>query len=152
METIYVFKYIPSSIKKQLLYFIGQGSRTSELIKEEYNKLYRLNQNNIIDRSMGFMGFKCMIKKFLIRKFYRELSTHYQIGIYDDLLMFQHIYEIDGAKIHYYYYYSNEYRYNNPLTKYSLDISILADESSLKKIFKYKILKLISEEKELLLK
>jgi len=146
METIYVFRYIPSSIKKQFLYFIGQGSRTSSLIKEEYNKLYRLNQDIIIDSSMGFMGFKCMIQKFLIRKTYRELCSQYIIDMREYWLMPQHIYEIDGAKIHYYYNYSDEYRNNNPRYKYSLDISLLSDEITFQRLFRYKILKLISEE------
>ena len=146
METIYVFRYIPSSIKKQILYFTGQGTRTSGLIKEEYNKLYRLNQDIIIDRSMGFMGFKCMIQKILIRKTYRELCSQYIIDMREHWLMPQHMYEIDGAKIHYYYNYSNEYRNNNPQYKYSLDISLLSDEITFQRLFRYKILKLISEE------
>jgi hypothetical protein len=146
METIYVFRYIPSSIKKQLLYFIGQGSRSSSLIKEEYDKLYRLNQDIIIDRSMGFMGYKCMIQKFLIRKIYRELCSQYIIDMREYWLMPQHMYEIDGAKIHYYYNYSNEYINNNPHYGYSLDISLLSDEITFQRLFRYKILKLISEE------
>ncbi len=146
METIYVFRYIPSSIKKQFLYFIGQGSRTSSLIKEEYDKLYRLNQDIIIDRSMGFMGYKCMIQKFLIRKIYRELCSQYIIDMREYWLMPQHMYEIDGAKIHYYHNYSNEYRNNNPHYGYSLDISLLSDEITFQRLFRYKILKLISEE------
>jgi hypothetical protein len=146
METIYVFKYIPSSIKKQILYFIGQGSRSSSLIKEEYNKLYQANQDIIIDRSMGFMGFKCMIQKFLIRKTYRELCSQYIIDMREYWLMPQHMYEIDGAKIHYYYNYSNEYRNNNPHYGYSLDISLLSDEITFQRLFRCKILKLISEE------
>ena len=146
METIYVFRYIPSSIKKQILYFTGQGTRTSGLIKEEYNKLYRLNQDIIIDRSMGFMGFKCMIQKFLIRKTYRELCSKYTICDVTYWLMPQHIYEIDSAKIHYYYNYSNEYRNNNPKYNCSLDKSLLSDEITLQRLFRCKINQLISEE------
>lgn len=146
METIYVFRYIPSSIKKQLLYFTGQGTRSSSLIKEEYNNLYRLHQDIIIDRSMGFMGYKCMIQKYLIRKIYRELCSQYIIDMHEYWLMPQQIYEIEGAKIHYYYNYSNEYRNNNPRYKYSLDISLLSDELTLHRLFRCKILKLISEE------
>ena len=146
METIYVFRYIPSSIKKQILYFTGQGTRTSGLIKEEYNKLYRVNQDIIIDRSMGFMGYTCMIKIILIRKTLRELCTWYTNDIHDELQFPQHIYEIDSAKIHYYYNYSNEYRNNNPKYNCSFDISILANSISLQKLFRYKIMKLISEE------
>ena len=146
METIYVFRYIPSSIKKQILYFTGQGTQTSGLIKKEYNELYRVNQDIIIDRSMGFMGFKCMIQKILIRKTYLELYSKYTICDVTYCLMPQHIYEIDGAKIHYYYNYSNEYRNNNPRYKYSLDKSLLSDEITLQRLFRCKIMKLISEE------
>ena len=149
METIYVFKYISSSIKKQILYFTGQGTRTSGLIKEEYNKLYRLNQDIIIDRSMGFMGYKCMIQKLLIRKVYRELCSLYRIDMRDHWIMPQHMYEIDGAKIHYYHNYSNEYCNNNPHYGYSLDISLLSDELTLQRLFRCKVKQLISEEKEL---
>ena len=49
MESIYVFKYAPSSIKRLIsLYLIGLGTPTSQLIKDEYKLLYEANKNNII--------------------------------------------------------------------------------------------------------
>ena len=40
MDSIYVFKYVPSSVKRLIyLYLIGLGTPTSKLIKEEYDKL-----------------------------------------------------------------------------------------------------------------
>ena len=87
-----------------------------------------------------------MIQKILIRKIYRELCSQYIIDMREHWLMPKHMYEIDGAKIHYYHKYSNNYCNNNPYYKHSLDISILSDEITLERLFRCKVKQLISEE------
>jgi hypothetical protein len=159
MDSIYVFKYVPSSVKRLLyLYLIGLGTPTSKLIKEEYDKLFGANKYNIIvyphmsmyqDKDIGFMGLyeviKVSVNKFFKRtavpfKFYKKYTGDIGTKLKEDLLLPQQLYEIDCAKMFYVYNCSNAVKYN-------IILSILADRAALVKLFKYKVLQLNSEEK-----
>jgi hypothetical protein len=146
MDSIYVFRQIPTPIKRLIIYFTGLGTPTSGLIKEEYNKLYQSNQDVIIDQSIGFLGYKCMINKFFNRTVFSELYTRYKNDTEDEFLLPQHVYEIDYAKIYYYDNYSNEYNNSNERYKFCLVLTITSDNRSLYKLFRYRTLKMISEE------
>ena len=153
MDSIYVFKYAPSSIKRLIyLYSIGLGTPTSNLIKEEYDKLYEANKNNIIvnehmiyyiDKDIGFMGLHEVVKQFFQRTIPAGLFKQYKgdIGtkINEDYLLPQQLYEIESARLFYLYNWSNAHKFN-------LMFSLLADNNCLEKLFKYKILQLNSEE------
>ena len=60
---------------------------------------------------------------------------------HENCLLPQHIYEIDGVKMFYLYNYSNAHKFN-------IIYTLRSDNHSLKKLFKYKILQLKSEEEE----
>ena len=153
MNAIYVFKYIPASIKRLIyLYSIGLGTPTSNLIKEEYDKLYEANKNNIVvykhmsmyeAKDIGFMG--CKISKLKVFKrtipfgFQKQYKGDIGTKLKEDWLLSQQMYEIDTAKMFYLYNCSNAQKYN-------IILSLLADVSSLEKLFKYKILQLNNEE------
>ena len=158
MDSIYVFKYAPSSIKRLIyLYLVGFGTPTSKLIKEEYDKLYEKNKHNIIvtrhmsmyeAKDIGFMGLreiiKLSVKNFFQRApvpfdFYKQYKGDIGTKLKEDLLLPKQLYEIDIAKMFYVYNCSNAVKYNIVFT-------ILADNASLTKLFKYKILQLNSEE------
>ena len=141
MNSIYVFRYAPSSIKRLIsLYLIGLGTPTSTLIKEEYDKLYNANRNNIIvtehmcyyiDKDIGFMGCRISSKKYEYPKD--------PFKKYTELLSSPQMYEIDSAKLFYLYNYSNNH-------KFKIILSIREDNICLEKIFKYKYFQLINEE------
>lgn len=140
MESIYVFRHAPSSIKRLIsLYLIGLGTPTSNLIKEEYEELYNANRNNIIvsqhmsyyiDKDIGFMG--CRISSN------SEYPNPRDTRIYD-LLLPPQMYEINSAKLFYLYNYTNR-------PKFKIILSIREDNISLEKIFKYKYFQLNKEE------
>jgi len=152
MDSVYVFNNAPSSVKRLIyLYSIGLGTPTSKLIKEEYDKIYEENKHNIIvnkhmtmyeDKNIGFIGCLMSSKespngeysKDLFKKYYNYITSS------EELLLPEQIYEINSAKLFYLYNCSN-------LVKFSIIFSIYQDNLCLKKLFKYKILKLNSEEK-----
>lgn len=161
MDSIYVFKYVPSSVKRLIhLYLIGLGTPTSKLIKEEYDKLFEANKHNIIvyphmsmyqDKDIGFMGLreiiKLSVKNFFQRAavpfdFYKQYTGDIGTKLKEDLLLPQQLYETDVAKMFYVYNCSNAVKYN-------IMLSILADRSALVKLFKYKILQLNREESKI---
>ena len=157
MDSIYVFKYTPPCIKRLIyLYLIGLGTPTSQLIKEEYVKLYEANKHNIIvykhmsmyeDKDIGFIGLHEVMKvssmKFFKKNVSVELQKQYKgnIGskLIKDWLLPQQFYEIDDAKMFYLYNCSNA-------NKFNIMFTLLQDNQALEKLFKYKILQLNSEE------
>jgi len=158
MDSIYVFKYVPSSVKRLIyLYLVGLGTPTSNLIKEEYDKLFEANKHNIIvykhmsmyeDKDIGFMGLreiiKLSVKNFFQRAavpfdFYKQYTGDIGTKLKEDLLLPKQLYEMDCAKMFYVYNCSDAVKYN-------IILSILADRAALVKLFKYKILQLNSEE------
>ena len=138
MDSIYVFRYAPSSIKRLIsLYLIGLGTPTSKLIKEEYDKLYNANKNNIIvtehmsyyiDKDIGFMG--CRISSN------SEFPNPRNTRIYD-LLLPPQMYEINSAKLFYLYNYTNR-------SKFKIIMSIREDNIALEKILKYKFINIFN--------
>ena len=56
------------------------------------------------------------------------------------------MYEIDDVKVYYYDNYGHEYNNHNARYKFCLVLTISSDNHSLYKLFKYQILKLMSEE------
>jgi len=157
MDSIYVFRYAPTSIKRLIyLYLIGLGTPSSKLIKEEYNKLFEANKHNIIvykhmsmyeAKDIGFIGLHEVMKVYSNKFFKRTvpvgLQKRYKVKIgsklIEDWLLPQQLYEIDGAKMFYLYNCSNAYKFNIMFT-------LLQDNQALQKIFKYKYLQLNSEE------
>jgi hypothetical protein len=120
------------------LYLIGLGTPTSKLIKEEYDKLYNANRNNIIvsqhmssyyiDKDIGFMG--CRISSN------SEFPNPRNTRIYD-LLLPPQVYEINSAKLFYLYNYTNR-------TKFKIIMSIREDNIALEKILKYKFINIFN--------
>jgi len=153
MDSIYVFKYAPSSIKRLIsLYLIGLGTPTSQLIKDAYNLLYEANKNNIIvnehmcyyiDRDIGFMGFRMSSKKTASNHYPKDLFKKYKgnnAKIYTEEFMLSHqIYEINNAKLFYLYNYTN-------VDKFEIILSMRENNMWLEKIFKYKYFQLKNEE------
>ena len=154
MDSIYVFKYAPSSIKRLIsLYLIGLGTPTSQLIKDAYNLLYEANKNNIIvnehmcyyiDRDIGFMGCRISSKKSAnhseySKDLFKRYTCYYGTIFSEKFLMPLQMYEINSAKLFYLYNYSN-------VNKYEIIISIRGDNICLGKLFKYKYLQLTREE------
>lgn len=158
MDSVYVFKYVPSSVKRLIyLYLIGLGTPTSQLIKKEYDKLFEANKHNIIvtkqlsmyeAKDIGFMGLQEVMKVAVNRvfkrqpvpvEFYKKYTGDIGTKIKEDLLLPKQFYEIEVVKIFYTYNCTNAVRYN-------IMISLLADSTALTKLFKYKILQLKSEE------
>lgn len=135
MNSIYVFTNIPSPIKRLILYFTGQGTPISGLIKEEYDKI--INKSTKMTTNIGFMGHKACLQPFYIRKAYVNQYIKYNSDI-DDYLLEQQIYEIEGAKIFYLYHYSNE-------NKFRIMLSLRSDNHDLEKLFRRKILKMYNE-------
>lgn len=154
MDSIYVFKYAPSSIKRLIyLYLAGLGTPTSKLIKEEYDKLFEKNKHNIIitrDFSMyeakdiGFVGCRMSSKRSTNGEYPKDLFKKYThdngITISEESLLPEQIYEINTAKLFYVYYCTNA-------PKFEITFSVYGDVICLKKLLKYKVLQLISEEK-----
>ena len=156
MDSIYVFKYVPSSVKRLIyLYLIGLGTPTSKLIKEEYDKLFEANKHNIIvnkymsmyeAKDVCFMGLHKVMKvyskkstdgdypKDLLKKYYNDTTAS------EDFLLPEQMYEINTAKLFYIYNCTNA-------PKFELVFTIHGDTLCLKKILKYKYLQLNSEEK-----
>jgi hypothetical protein len=65
MESLYVLRYTPASIKRMIyMYSIAFGTNTSKIIKEEYTRLINMRGPNIqrpLRTNIGFMGYKiCM--------------------------------------------------------------------------------------------
>lgn len=153
MDSIYVFKYAPSSIKRLLyLYLIGLGTPTSKLIKDEYDKLYEANKNNIIvnehmsyyiDKDIGFMGCRMSSKKSAASQYPKDLFKKYTCDngtIYaSERILPLQIYEINSAKLFYLYNYTN-------IHKFEIILSIRGDNMWLEKLFKYKYFQLKNEE------
>lgn len=153
MDSIYVFRYAPSSIKRLIyLYLIGIGTPSSKLIKEEYVKLFEATKHNIIvykhmsmyeAKDIGFIGCKAYSNKFFKRTVPVGLQKRYKVKIgsklIEDWLLPQQLYEIDGAKMFYLYNCSNA-------NKFNIIITLLQDKKALQKIFKYKYLQVNSEE------
>ena len=153
MDSIYVFKYAPSSIKRLIsLYLIGLGTPTSQLIKDAYKLLYEANKNNIIvnehmcyyiDRDIGFMGCRISSKKSANHSEYsKDLFKRYfnRTVFSEEFLMPQQMYEISIAKLFYLYNYSNF------IHKHEIPFSVRGDNFCLQKLFKYKYLQLTREE------
>lgn len=155
MDSIYVFRYTPASIKRLIyVYLIGLGTPSSNLIKDEYKNIYEKYKDTIIvnrymcymnDKDLGFMGYKASAQKFFKRTVAVGLYKNYKGDIgelpHENCLLPQHIYEIDGVKMFYLYNYSNAHKFN-------IIYTLRSDNHSLKKLFKYKILQLKSEEEE----
>ena len=150
MNSIYVFNNFPSSVKRLIyLYSIGLGTPTSKLIKEEYDKLYEANKHNIIitrhmsmyeAKDIGFVGCRMSSKKFINDKYPKDLFKKYTLDNGITILFPQQIYEINSAKSFYVYNYTNS-------PKFETIFSIYEDNECLKKLLKYKVLQLNSEEK-----
>jgi hypothetical protein len=155
MDSVYVFKGAPSSIKRLIhLYLIGLGTPTSQLIKEEYDKLFEANKHNIIvtrhmsmyeARDVGFIGLyevmKVSSKKSTNGEYHKDLFKKYYNGITasEDLLLPQQVYETNTAKLFYIYNCTNT-------PKFQIIMSIYGDNRALEKLLKYKYLQLKSEE------
>ena len=159
MESIYVFKYVPASVKRQIyIYLIGLGTPTSKIIKKAYDDLYEANKNHIFinkymittkPRDIGFMGIHEVIKisakpaflRIITDGLQKQYRGNHDIGlkINDDYLLPEQFYEIFCAKLFY------SYNCTNTL-KFGIMVSYLAYDQSLNKLIKYKILQLKSEE------
>jgi hypothetical protein len=152
MDSIYVFKYAPSSIKRLIsLYLIGLGTPTSQLIKDAYNLLYEANKNNIIvnehmsyyiDRDIGFRGCRMSSKKTANHSEYSKdlFKRYFNRRVFsEEFLMPLQMYEISIAKLFYLCNYTN-------IHKHEISFSVRGDNSCLGKLFKYKYLQLTREE------
>ena len=152
MDSIYVFKYAPSSIKRLIsLYLIGLGTPTSQLIKDAYNLLYEANKNNIIvnehmsyyiDRDIGFMGCRMSSKKTTNHSEYSKdlFKRYFNRRVFsEEFLMPLQMYEISIAKLFYLCNYTN-------IHKHEISFSVRGDNNCLRKLFKYKYLQLTREE------
>lgn len=156
MDSIYVFKYAPSSIKQLIyLYLIGLGTPTSKLIKDEYDKLYEKNKHNIIitrhmsmyqAKDIGFIGCRMSSKRSTNGEYPNDLFKKYTrdngITILEESLLPEQIYEINTAKLFYVYNCTNA-------PSFELVFTVYSDTLCLRKLFKYKVLQLISEESEI---
>jgi hypothetical protein len=154
MDSIYVFKYVPSSIKRLIyLYLVGLGTPTSKLIKEEYNKLYEANKHNIVvtrhmsmyeAKDVGFVGCRMSSKRSTNGEYPKDLFKKYThdngITISEESLLPQQIYEINTAKLFYIY------NCTNVAPKFHIVMSVYSDDICLKKLLKYKVFQIISEE------
>ena len=140
MESIYVLRYTPASIKRLIyMYSIAFGTDTSKIIKEEYHRLINMRGPNILrplQTNIGFMGYRICMKTVLYMR-YVDASQYKQIQ--EDYLLPEQIYEIEGAKIFYLYHFSNENRFRILFT-------LKNDEYCLQKLVKHKITRLNSEE------
>ena len=159
MESIYVFKNVPGSVKRQIyIYLIGLGTPTSKIIKKAYDELYEANKYHIFinkymmttkPRDIGFMGIhevmKITAKPAFLRIITDGLQKQYRgksdIGpkLKEDYLLPEQFYEIYCAKLFY------SYNCTNTL-EFSIMVSYAAYDQCLNKLFKYKILQLKSEE------
>ena len=137
MNSVYVFKSAPSSIKRLIyLYLIGLGTPTSQLIKEEYDKLFETNKHNIIitrhmsmyeARDIGFMGlFEVSSKKS---------TSSITLSVSEESLLPKQIYEINTSKLFYLYNCTNA-------AKFHIIMSIHRDNMCLAKLLRYKYLQL----------
>ena len=151
MDSVYVFKNSPSSIKRLIyLYLIGLGTPTSQLIKEEYDKLFEANKHNIIvtrhmsmyeAKDIGFVGCQMSSKKSTNGEYPKDLFKKYtnNITVSEELLLPEQIYEINTAKLFYIYNCTSA-------GKFQIIMSIYCDNRALEKLLKYKYLQLKSEE------
>ena len=156
MDSIYVFKYAPSSIKRLIyLYLVGLGTPTSKLIKEEYDKLYEKNKHNIVvtrhmsmyeAKDIGFVGCRMSSKRHTNGEYPKDLLKKYTrddgITITEELLLPEQIYEINTAKLFYIYNCTNISAPN-----FDIIFTVYSDILCLKKLLKYKVFQIISEEK-----
>jgi hypothetical protein len=157
MDSIYVFKNVPSAVKRQIyIYLIGLGTPSSKIIKKTYDELYEATKNHIFinkymlttkPRDIGFIGIHEIMKISGKPAFLRIITDGLQkqcngdIGskINEDYLLPQQFYEIFSAKLF--------YLYNCSYTlKFGIMVSYLAYDECLNKLFKYKIQQLNSEE------
>jgi hypothetical protein len=157
MDSIYVFKNIPSAVKRQIyIYLIGLGTPSSKIIKKAYNEIYEATKNHIFinkymittkPRDIGFIGIheimKISGKPAFLRIITDGLQKQYNGDIgskkNEDYLLPQQFYEIFSAKLFYLYNCSHT-------PKFGIMVSHLAYDKSLKNLFKYKILQLSREE------
>ena len=140
MNSVYVFKSAPSSIKRLIyLYLIGLGTPTSQLIKEEYDKLFETNKHNIIitrhmsmyeARDIGFMGLHEVMKVSS-----KKSTSSITLSVSEESLLPQQIYEINTSKLFYLYNCTNA-------AKFHIIMSIHRDNMCLAKLLRYKILQL----------
>jgi len=139
MNSVYVFNGASSSIKRLIyLYLIGLGTPTSQLIKEEYDKLFETNKHNIIvtrhmsmyeARDVGFMGLHFVSSK--------KSTSSTSLSVSEEFLLPQQMYEINSAKLFYLYNCTNE-------AKFHIIMSIHRDNMCLAKLLRCKILQLSS--------
>lgn len=136
MESLYVLRYTPAPIKRMIyMYSIAFGTNTSKIIKEEYDRLINMRGLRPLQTNIGFMGYKICMRTLYIR--YVDASQYREIQ--GENLLPEQVYEIEDAKIFYLYNFSNE-------NKFGIMLVLKCDEICLQKLFKHKILKLISEE------
>lgn len=159
METIYVFKNVPSAVKRQIyIYLIGLGTSSSKIIKRAYDELYEATKNHIFinkymittkPRDIGFIGIHEIMKISGKPAFLRIITDSLQeqhkgkgnicLKINDDHLLPEQFYEIYSAQLFYLYNCTNT-------LKFSVMLSYVAYDQYLNKLFKYKIQLLNSEE------
>ncbi len=136
MESLYVLRYTPAPIKRMIyMYSIAFGTNTSKIIKEEYDRLINMRGLRPLQTNIGFIGYKICMRTLYIR--YVDASQYREIQ--GENLLPEQVYEIEDAKIFYLYNFSNE-------NKFGIMLVLKCDEICLQKLFKHKILKLISEE------
>jgi hypothetical protein len=159
MESIYIFKNVPSSVKRQIyIYLIGIGTPSSKIIKKTYDELYEANKKHIFinkdmimtkPRDIGFMGIHEVMKLNPKSAFSRIIIDNLQkdykgkcdicLKINEDYLLPDQFYEIYSAQLFYLYNCTNTLKFN-------IMLSLLSYNQSLEKLFKYKYLQLKSEE------
>lgn len=133
-----IFNYLPTHIKQLIyLFFISLGTPTSKIIKDEYYHIYCTNARYpifnqdityYIDKDIGFLGCKMTRLLFLNRTHHEKYTT-----------LPPHVYDIDAAKLHYLYHYSNA-------PKTHIIHTIRSDLFDLLHLFKLYIFKLTQEE------
>ena len=155
MESIYALKPLPNSIKRLIyVYILGVGTKTSKLIKEEYNKLdrrkkqYMTRNGGIWDATkiIGFIGCKACIMSFFTRnaspESYKYYETNIGINKREDMLFDEQVYEVDNAKLFYLYHYGS-------ISLFHIMLNVRADDIALEKLTKHKLLRLQQEEEML---
>ena len=77
LSSIYVFKYVPASIKRLIsLYLIGFGTPTSKIIKDEVNEMYNSYKKNndyknmtFVEENIGFYGCTSCFQGYFANKY-----------------------------------------------------------------------------------
>jgi hypothetical protein len=155
MESIYVLKPVPNTIKRLIyVYMLGIGTKTSKLIKEEYNKLDRrkkqcmMRKGDIWDSTkiIGFIGCKACIMTFFTRNASAKTYKHYEsntgINKTEDWLYDEQVYEVDAAKLFYLYHFGNQ-------SLFQIMLNVRVNNIALDKLIKYKLLQIQKEEEML---